>query len=209
MRRHPRSRPARAVRRASAGSRQRRHGARARRHAASGGGVADRGPSRRGAGPRAARCGPGRRLGRSATVHADRAVLMRPRFALFTITNGVSACMMIAALSLLAVQAIGPLHSLVLAGAILWGRRRGNAPPRPLLWDALAILALVMFPIDLFVFSRSLIGAALRLLTFVVIYRCSNLTGRRELRQAVALSFVQILAAAASTTEAYFGPLLA
>jgi len=131
------------------------------------------------------------------------------RFALFTITNGVTACLMISALSLLVVQAIGAGHALILALAILYGRARGTAPPRPLFWDALALLALLIFPLDLFLFSRSLIGSALRLLSFVVIYRCSNLPGRRELRQAVALSFVQILAAAASTTEAYFGPLLA
>jgi len=131
------------------------------------------------------------------------------RFPLFTITNGVTACLMISALSLLAVDAIGPLHGLALAGAILYGRFRGRAPLRPLFWDGMALVALLLFPLDLFAFSRSLIGSALRLLSFVVIYRCSNLPGRRELRQAVALSFVQILAAAASTTEAYFGPLLA
>jgi transglutaminase-like putative cysteine protease len=132
-----------------------------------------------------------------------------PRLALFTITNGVTACMMIAALSLLAVEAIGPVHALVLAGTILWGRWRSKPTMRPIAWDLLALAALLFFPFDLFLLSRSLIGAALRLLSFVIIYRCSNLSGRRELRQAVALSFVQVLAAAASTTEAYFGLLLA
>lgn len=131
------------------------------------------------------------------------------RFALFTITNGVISCLMIATLSLLAVGAIGPLHAMALAGAILWGRRLDRSTVRPLVWDGLAVMALILFPFDLFMLSRSLIGAALRLLSYVVVYRCANLSGRRELRQAVALSFVQILAAAASTTEVYFGALLA
>jgi len=68
---------------------------------------------------------------------------------------------------------------------------------------------LILFPFDLVVISRDLIGAALRLLTFVVVYRCSNLSDRRDLRQAISLSFVQILAAAAATTEAYFSFFLA
>ncbi len=123
--------------------------------------------------------------------------------------NGASACLMIAAFGLLAAGAIGPFHALVLAGAILYGRWRVKPLIPPLLWDALAVGALVLFPFDLFVFSRDLIGAALRLLSFVVIYRCTNLPGPRELRQAVSLSFVQVLAAAASTTEIHFFPVLA
>jgi hypothetical protein len=134
---------------------------------------------------------------------------MSARFALLTIRNGVACCLMIAAAALLAVDAIGPVHALILAGAILHGRWAA----RPLLparaWDALAVVALIAFPLDLLLISQHLIGSALRLLTFVVLYRCANLTEHRDLRQAVALSFVQLLAAAASTTESWFGLFLA
>jgi len=129
---------------------------------------------------------------------------MRLPFALFTIRNGVTACLMISSLSLMAVDAIGPAHAFVLAGAILYGRLARRPLLRPRAWDLLALAALLLFPFDLFLLSRNLIGSALRLLTFVVIYRCSNLRSHRDMRQAVALSFVQMLAAAASTTEAYF-----
>ncbi|HEY3176321.1 MAG TPA: DUF3488 and transglutaminase-like domain-containing protein [Candidatus Polarisedimenticolia bacterium] len=131
------------------------------------------------------------------------------RFAILTVGNGAAACLMIAAVSLLSVEAIGPLHALLLAGAILHGRWRGGRATVPRLWDLLALGALVFFPFDLFILSRSLIGAALRLLTFVVAFRCANLSGQRELRQAIALSFVQMVAAAASTTEVRFSVLLA
>ena len=134
---------------------------------------------------------------------------MITRFGLLTIRNGVTCCLMIAATALLAVDAIGPGHALLLAGGILYGRWTGRPPVRAGVWDALAVVALLLFPLDLFLVTRHLIGAALRLLTFVVLYRCSNLSEHRDLRQAVALSFVQILAAAASTTEAWFSFYLA
>jgi hypothetical protein len=126
------------------------------------------------------------------------------RFALMTVANGAAACLMIADLSLLVVGAIGAIHALVLAGAILHGRWRGRRASASRVWDALALLALLAFPFDLIVLSRSLLGAALRLLTFVVIFRCANLSGHRELTQAISLSFVQIVAAAASTTDVKF-----
>lgn len=129
---------------------------------------------------------------------------MRAPFAVLTVRNGVTACMMIAAVALLSVESIGPLHALVLAAAILYGRWLRKPSIHPRLWDAMAIAALLLFPFDLVLLSRDLIGSALRLLTFVVIYRCSNLSEQRDLRQAISLSFVQILAAAASTTEVSF-----
>ncbi len=125
------------------------------------------------------------------------------------VRNGVTACMMIAAAALLAVGAIGPVHGLILAAAVLYGRWQRKPETHARLWDLLALLTLILFPFDLVVISRDLIGAALRLLTFVVVYRCSNLSDQRDLRQAISLSFVQILAAAASTTEAYFSIFLA
>jgi len=137
---------------------------------------------------------------------------MPPRSAsppLVTAANGVTACLITAAAALFWVEAIGPTHALLLACAILYGRWPGRLKPHPRLWDAMALGALLCFPIDLMAVSRNLITAALRLLTFVVIYRCSNLFGHRELRQAVSLSFVQVLAAAASTTDVGFSLLLA
>ncbi|HKY31800.1 MAG TPA: DUF3488 and transglutaminase-like domain-containing protein, partial [Candidatus Polarisedimenticolia bacterium] len=134
---------------------------------------------------------------------------MAARFALLTVRNGVACCLMIAATALLSVEAIGPLHALLLAAAVLYGRWNRKPVVPGAAWDALAVAALIFFPFDLFLLSRNLIGAALRLLTFVVIYRCSNLSEHRDLRQAVALSFVQILAAAASTTEMTFAGFLA
>ncbi|MGH9867837.1 MAG: transglutaminaseTgpA domain-containing protein, partial [Candidatus Polarisedimenticolia bacterium] len=134
---------------------------------------------------------------------------MTHRFALLTIRNGVASCLMLATTALLAVQAIGPWHALLLAAGIVYGRRTRRPlrlPPRA--WDALAVAALLMFPLELMLGSGNLIGAALRLLSFVVLYRCANLSEHQDLRQAVALSFVQMLAAAASTTEVWFSAFL-
>ncbi|HET9481522.1 MAG TPA: DUF3488 and transglutaminase-like domain-containing protein [Candidatus Polarisedimenticolia bacterium] len=130
-------------------------------------------------------------------------------FGFLTVRNGVAACLMIAALALLGVDAIGPVHACILGAAVFYGRRRVTAPLPARVWDVLAVAALLVFPIDLFGLSRDLIGSALRLLTFVVIYRCANLSDGRDLRQAVSLSFVQMLAAAASTTDVHFALFLA
>ncbi len=129
---------------------------------------------------------------------------MRRASAGAALRRGACACLMIATTALLASGSIGPLHALALAAAIARGGLGGpvRAPRR--LWDAAAAAALVLFPVDLIVLSRSLIGAALRLLGFVVFYRCLNLTRRSEIRQALSLSLVQMLAAAASTTEVAF-----
>ncbi len=123
--------------------------------------------------------------------------------------NGVAACLMVADVALLQAEAIGPAHACLLAAAILAGRINAGPGAHPRLWNALALGALVFFPIDALLLSRNLIGAALRLMSFVVVYRCLNLHGHRELRQSVNLSFVQILAGAASTTEIGFAFILA
>lgn len=132
---------------------------------------------------------------------------------LLTPRNGATACMMVAALSLFAVSAIGIAHLLVLLTAIAAGRRGWLPRLSRQSWDLLALLALAFFVPDAIFLSRDLIGSALRLLTFVTVHRCvmtSNPNDRIDmsrndgLRQALSLSFVQMVAAAASTTEAWF-----
>ncbi len=134
-------------------------------------------------------------------------------FRLLTPRNGATACLAAAAVSLFAVAAIGIVHLLVLLTAIVAGRRGLLPPLSRRTWDLLALVALAIFVPDAILLSRDLIGAALRLLTFVTVHRCVmtshasdriDMTRSDGLRQALSLSFVQMVAAAASTTEAWF-----
>ena len=132
---------------------------------------------------------------------------------LLTPRNGATACLAAAALSLFAVSAIGIAHLLVLGTAITAGRIGRLPRLSRRTWDILALVALAVFVPDAILLSRDLIGAALRLLTFVTVHRCVmtshpsdriDMTQSEGLRQALSLSFVQMVAAAASTTEAWF-----
>jgi transglutaminase-like putative cysteine protease len=130
-----------------------------------------------------------------------------------TALDGISACAVLSAAGLYASEAAGPLHTAVLLGAALYQRwrwtGRGGAPAaRRRAWEAAAFAILVAFLADLFVVTRNLIGAALRLLAFIVAYHADNPQTPRGARQTLALTFIQMIAAAASTTEVSFSLLM-
>ncbi len=126
-----------------------------------------------------------------------------------TAINGLTLSLILCAASLYASEAVGALHATVLGAAALYERWRwsgkGGAPEarRPF-WEAAAFGMLFFFVADLFLTTRNLIGAALRLLVFIVCYQADNPQTPRGARQTLGLTFIQMLAAAASTTEVGF-----
>ncbi|MBI3449903.1 MAG: DUF3488 domain-containing protein, partial [Acidobacteria bacterium] len=129
-----------------------------------------------------------------------------------TAVQGLCACLALSAGALFVAEAVGPIHAALLLAAAIHQRRRWGAPPaspeslerRKLLWERAAILALVFFIADLFFATRNLIGAALRLLVFIVFYQADTPRTPRGARQTLTLTFIQIVAATASTTEMSF-----
>jgi len=139
-----------------------------------------------------------------------------------TAIHGLCACLLISGAALYASQAVGPIHLALVGAAALHQRRRWASarsfdpePPaaggraasseiRRIWWERAAFAALVFFVADLFLTSRNLIGAALRLLVFIVFYQADNPQSPRGARQTLTLTFIQMVAATASTTEVGF-----
>ncbi|HZE89988.1 MAG TPA: transglutaminaseTgpA domain-containing protein [Verrucomicrobiae bacterium] len=129
-----------------------------------------------------------------------------------TAVNGLSVCLALSAGALFVAEAVGPLHLLLLLAAAIHQRRRWGAPPaapesierRKLIWERAAIGAFVFFIADLFFATRNLIGAALRLLVFLVCAQADTPRTPRGARQTLTLTFIQVVAATASTTEMSF-----
>ncbi len=133
--------------------------------------------------------------------------------ALLTTLNGLCLCLAICAVSLLASSAAGPLHVALLLALAAWQRWRwsgggGAADARRWWWEAASLAALVFFIADLFVITRDLVGAALRLLVFIVAYHADNPQPARRARQTLGLTLIQMIAASASTTEVAFSVLM-
>jgi len=127
-----------------------------------------------------------------------------------TAVNGLSLCLLLSAVALYVSEAVGPIHAILLALASLHQRRRwsagdaGTSERRKTWWERAAFLALFFFVGDLFLTTRNLIGAALRLLVFIVFYQADNPQTPRGARQTLTLTFIQMVAATASTTEMSF-----
>ncbi len=132
---------------------------------------------------------------------------------LLTTLNGLCLCLAICAVSLLAAGAAGPLHVALLLAVTAWQRWRwsgggGAADSRRWWWEAASLVALFFFIADLFVITRDLVGAALRLLVFIVAYHADNPQPARRARQTLGLTLIQMVAASASTTEVAFSFLM-
>ena len=129
-----------------------------------------------------------------------------------TAINGLCICLVLSAIALVASEAAGLLHAtfLVTAAWLQWRRwtsGSGSAETserRKVYWERAAILALIFFLADLFFVTRNLIGAALRLLVFIVFYQADTPRSPRGARQTLTLTFIQFVAATASTTEMSF-----
>ena len=131
-----------------------------------------------------------------------------------TALNGLTLCLLISAVSLFVSEATGPVHAGILCLCVLyqrwrWSGRGGPPDARRLLWEWASLAALFVFIADLFVASRNLIGAALRLLVFIVAYHADNPQTPRRARQTLGLGLIQMIAASASTTEIGFSFLMA
>ncbi len=130
-----------------------------------------------------------------------------------TVVNGLTACLLLCAAGLFASDAAGPVHAALL-GLVAFYQRwrwsgRGGAPEaRRFGWEILSLGALVFFIADLFLVTRDLIGAALRLLLFIVAYHADNPQPPRRARQTLGLTLIQMIAASASTTEVAFSLLM-
>lgn len=131
-----------------------------------------------------------------------------------TVLNGITCCLLVCSAGLLTSDAVGPVHASLLAATALYQRWRwsghgGDPRARRSLWEAAAFATLIFFVADLFIVTRNLIGAALRLLAFIVVYHADNPQSPRGARQTLGLTFIQMIAAAASTTEVSFSILMA
>lgn len=130
-----------------------------------------------------------------------------------TLVNGLCLCLVICAVSLIASQAVGVIHvGLLLTAAVWqwwrWGGHGGSHDARRWWWEAASIAALLFFVADLFLVTRDLVGAALRLLAFIVAYHADNPQPARRARQTLGLTLIQMIAASASTTEVVFSALM-
>ena len=130
-----------------------------------------------------------------------------------TVVNGLSLCLILCAVSLLASEATGPLHAALVGLVALYQRWRwsghGGAPEaRRFWWEISSLGALLFFVADLFIVTRNLIGSALRLLLFIVAYHADNPQPPRRSRQTLGLTLIQMIAASASTTEVTFSLLM-
>jgi hypothetical protein len=131
-----------------------------------------------------------------------------------TVINGLTACLILCAVGLFASDAVGPAHAALLGLIALyqrwrWSGRGGTPEARRLWWEILSLGALLFFIADLFLVTRNLIGAALRLLLFIVAYHADNPQPPRRARQTFGLTLIQMIAASASTTEVAFSILMA
>lgn len=131
-----------------------------------------------------------------------------------SVLNGLALCLVLSSLGLYLSGAVGPVHAGLLLLCLAYQRwrwsGRGGAPgARRIFWEWASLAALFVFIADLFVASRNLIGAALRLLLFIVAYHADNPQPARRARQTFGLSLIQMVAASASTTESSFSFLMA
>lgn len=131
-----------------------------------------------------------------------------------TIVNAMAGCLVLCAVSLFVADAVGPVHAGLLVLIAAWQRWRwsgggGRPDARRLLWEICSLLALLFFVADLFLVTRNLIGAALRLLLYIVAYHADNPQPPHRARQTLGLTLIQMIAASASTTEVGFSILMA
>ena len=115
-----------------------------------------------------------------------------------------------AALLALWVSSIAAPVAIFLMGAALavavWRERRGRRPPRLIerLSGFASFLYLAFFLADLLILSGNLLYASMRLLTFLTILRVLGARTDRDRVQLLLVSFLSVVAAAASTTQIGF-----
>ena len=102
-----------------------------------------------------------------------------------------------------------PVASAVLTGALLWAawRERRGVLPGPLalrISTIASFLYLLVFAADLFLVSRNLLDASLRLLVFLLVLRLLAARTDRERVQLLLMSFLAVVAATASSTHLLF-----
>src|SRR5262249_13490832 len=97
--------------------------------------------------------------------------------------NGLVACLVLSGAALYVSGAVGLAHAALLVVAAghqarRWSRAGAGggfaSEARRVWWERAAFVALFFFIADLFLTTRNLIGAALRLLVFIVFYQADN-----------------------------------
>jgi len=116
------------------------------------------------------------------------------------------------AAAILALWIAGVIHLgavVVLASALAWAAARELRGRGPLVHSDLAanlasLAYLMCFTADVLVVTRQLLGASMRLLIFLTVLRLLTAGADRERLQLLLISFLAVVAAAASTTEIGF-----
>ena len=98
--------------------------------------------------------------------------------------------------------------SLLHAGGVLFVKRTmAKVTISPTLWNVLLIGAFLTFLVDLTVVSQNLLPAGIHFLVMLLVIKLLTLQQRRDYRHLYAISLMAILASAALTTDAWYGPI--
>jgi len=96
---------------------------------------------------------------------------------------------------------IAATHLVLIAmAAVQWARKEGFVAPKALL-QAIAILYMVIFPIDAFAISRSLISASVHLLLFIAAYQVIESRWEKNATQRMLVIFLLFVTSLATSTD--------